>query len=111
MSKQIKQFRYYSSASPNNYPTFYNYYGILSTGNIFASHGGISHLGIQALPGTKFYLNNSPHSIIIGSTGIYELDMGNLGHIYSIKFDKETLNWYENNTARILIDIVYEGGI
>jgi hypothetical protein len=65
------------------------------------------------LPGTKFYLNNSPHSITIGSTGIYELNMQNMGHIYSIRFDPTTLAWYEgvDSTARILIDIVYEGGI
>ena len=111
--KHIKQFRYYGSKSSNNYPALSNYQGILSAGNLFASHGGISQLGIQALPGTKFYLNNSPHSITVGATGIYELDMHGLGHIYSIKFDPTTLASYdkENSTARILIDIVYEGGI
>jgi hypothetical protein len=39
--------------------------------------------------------------------------MHGMGHIYSIKFDPTTLARYnkENSTARILIDIVYEGGI
>ena len=111
--KQIKQFRYYSSKNANNYPALGNYFKTLSTGNIFASHGNISHLGIQAIPGTKFYLNDSPNPIIIGATGIYELEMGKLGHIFAIRFDAETLVWYDapGNTARILIDIVFEGGV
>lgn len=114
--KQIKQFRYYGSnenASKQNYPALSNYYGILSRGNLFASHGGISHLGIQAKPGTKFYLNNSSFPITIGFTGIYELEIDNLGSIYAIRFDPETLSWYdvEGSVNRILIDIVYEGGV
>ena len=111
--KQMKQFRYYSSTSKNNYPAIGNYFKTLRDGNIFASHGGISHLGIQAIPGTKFYLNHSPNPIVIGATGIYELEMNSLGHIFAIRFDSETLAWYDapDNTARILIDIVYEGGV
>ena len=110
--KQIKQFRYYGSTSANNYPALSNYYGTLSSGNLFASHSGISHLGIQAIPGTKFYLNNSAFPITIGFTGIYELELGGLGHIFSIRFDKASLAEYdkENNEDRILIDIMYDGG-
>jgi hypothetical protein len=47
--KQMKQFRYYGStgaASSQNYPSHSNYKGILTRGNLFASHGNISHLGI-----------------------------------------------------------------
>ena len=110
--KQIKQFRYYGSSSAQNYPTLQNYYGTLKSGNLFASHGGISHLGIQALPGTKFYLNNSDLPIEVGFTGIYELNLGNVGNIHAIRFDKTSLDRYDaaGSTARILIDIVYEGG-
>lgn len=111
--KQIKQFRYYGSTSNSNYPTITNYKKTLIEGNIFASHGGITHLGIQALPGTKFTLNKSSLPIIIGFTGIYELEMNNCGHIFAINFDPTTLEWYEgaDNSAHILIDIVYEGGV
>jgi hypothetical protein len=28
------------------------------------------------LPGTKFYLNESSEAVIVGQTGIYELDLG-----------------------------------
>jgi hypothetical protein len=39
--------------------------------------------------------------------------MGTTGNIFAIKFDPTTLAWYDelDNTARILIDIVYEGGL
>ena len=111
--KQIKQFRYYSATSSDNYPALYNYYGVLTKGNLFASHGSITHLGIQAIPGTKFYLNNSDFPIMIGHTGIYELDLSNFGHIFAIRFDPDSLARYNepNNTERILIDIVFEGGV
>ena len=110
--KQIKQFRYYNSTSANNYPELQNYYGALVAGNIFAGHGDITHVGIQARPGTKFYLNNSSFPITIGATGIYELSLDGLGHIHAIKFDATILQSYDSptNTDRILIDIVYEGG-
>ena len=109
--KQIKQFRYYYSDSPDNYPNLTNYQGELTAGNIFSGHGDISHLGIQAMPGTKFYLNDSPLPIAIGFTGIYELQLEGLGHIYSIRFDANDIEKYIQTSAnRIFIDIVYEGG-
>jgi hypothetical protein len=89
-----------------------NYEHTLVGGNIFAQHTGITHLGIQALPGTKFYLNNSTFPITIGFTGIYELEMGTNGYIYSIRFDATSLARYTGGAEsdRILIDIIYEGG-
>lgn len=109
--KYIKQFRYYGEDNKNNYPQYTNYYGILHTGNILQGLGVVSQLGIQARPETKFYLNNSPHPIIIGKTGIFELDLEGRGVITSIRFDKESLTDLNapNNTDRLLIDVVYEG--
>ena len=111
--KQIKQFRYYGSMSDKNYPALENYQHILANGNLFAQHNGITHLGIQAIPGTRFYLNNSVHSITVGYTGIYELDLQIHGYIHSIRFDPTSLAQYAGGTEsdRILIDIIYEGGI
>lgn len=51
--------------------------GIIGPERIIPSNGVITKLGIQAQPGTKVLLspaNNSEISIIIGRTGIYELD-------------------------------------
>lgn len=110
--KQIKQFRYYDSTNINNYPQFINYYGKLVNGNIFESLGAISSLGIQGIPGTKFYLNGASFPITIGKTGIYELDLGEHGRIHSIKFDRQSLEDYytPDDTNRLLIDVLYEGG-
>lgn len=114
--KEIAQFRYYNSAGNKNYPadikasTWYQ-------GNIFQGCGVISHLGIQGYPGVRFYLNGSKSAIMIGETGIYEINLENLGRIYSIQFIKEdlekfydTVNQEEDiNKNRILIvDIIYE---
>ena len=112
--KKIQQFRYYYSNSTNNYPNNIGseYYGKLINGNIFSGYGEITHIGIQAWPGTKFSLNDSPFDIEVGETGIYELDLGEYGHIYSIRFDATTLDMYYTRAAnrRLLIDIMYEGG-
>lgn len=105
--KQFKQFRYYGSGNIKNYPSLSNYYGTLVHGNIFKSHRGISHLGIQAEPGMKFYLNNSDLPITIGFTGIYELELNGVGQIFAIHFDKDSV---DKMTGHILIDIIYEGG-
>ena len=106
--KQIKQFRYYGSMSNKNYPENLSY-GELRAGNIFKNLGIVTHLGIQAIPGTVFYLNNSQHPILVGSTGIYELNLEGLGQIFAIKFAQETLEHIEQGTNGLLIDVVYEG--
>lgn len=106
--KQIKQFRYYKDGDPRNYPrnmTLSN----LTLGNIFSGYGSITQMGIQARPGTLFFLNNSQYQIAIGETGIYEIDLEGQGQIYAIRF--EDLSDYEasESSARLLIDIIYEG--
>ena len=56
-----------------------------------------------------FYLNDSNYPIVIGETGIYEIDLQNYGQIYSIRFTSESLNEYSIGKDRLLIDIIYEG--
>lgn len=120
--KYIKQFRYYGTNSPNNYPEINDYYSNLTSGNIFRSYGAISQLGVQAPPGTKFYLNNSLYNITVGATGIFELDLEGYGRITSIRFDRDSISnaalGYDDETlesndpndpTHIMIDIVYEG--
>ena len=115
--KKIAQFRYRGQNSdgtnhPDNFPQYEFYIDKLTDGNIFQDFGPVTHLGIQAPVGIKFYLNSSPNPIMIGQTGIYELDLENIGRISSIRFDRTDLNNYYTDNARndmILIDIVYEG--
>ena len=108
--KLIQQFRYYGKNDANNYPSK-DLNGILTAGTLFKNYSKISHLGIQGVPGTRFYLNYSIYPIEIGLTGIYELDLGESGLIHAIKFDSTTLNTYDDNNNKLLIDIVYEGGV
>lgn len=93
-----------------NYPETTSYASLL-TGNVFANYP-IIQLGIQGPPNTKFYINGSENPIILGKTGIYELDLQGLGTISSINFDRESLEAidYAQNFKSIMIDIAYEGG-
>lgn len=110
--KVIKQFRYYGASSTENYPEDVMTATNLTNGNIFDGYGSITHLGIQGRPGTRFFLNESPqYPIVLGDTGIYELNLEGHGQIYYISFDGHTLGDYDapSSTDRLLIDIVYEG--
>ena len=77
MSKKVKQFRYYSNGSDNNYPKDLINRQLIS-GSAFNRYMPIVQLGILTMPGTKLYLNGSNNPIIIGNTGIYELDLQGL---------------------------------
>ena len=46
----------------------------------------------------------------MGKTGIYELDLTNLGFIHAIKFNMADLEQYVDtiDNAKILVDIIYE---
>ena len=115
--KQIYQYRYYGNDKTNskyNQPANITAAKLIS-GTIFTegspSKLPIVQLGIQALPGTKFYLNNSADPIIIGSTGIYELNVDGQAYINSISFDSGSINMINSGdilNAYLLVDIIYE---
>jgi hypothetical protein len=108
MAKQIMQFRYYGEKNSKNQPSTINKARLMS-GSVFANYLPITQLGIQTLPGTKFYLNNSTTPIIIGSTGIYELDLEGLSEITSISFESRSLeNVNVNENAYLIIDVICE---
>lgn len=109
--KKIMQFRYYGDGDTRNHPS-----GLTTTDwstNLLKDYGVVSHLGIQAEPGTVFYLNFGGSPIYIGETGIYELDLEGIGRIYGIRFDKDILtSIYTSNPSpdhRVIVDIIYEG--
>lgn len=128
MAKQFKQFRYYSE--PNVYykdnlnaPDFLTQHH-LASGSIFNGTNNIgnpneeahnyfpiSKLGIQSLPGTKFYLNDNTQPVIIGMTGTFELDLKDNIEITALTFDNESINMIrDNHNAYLIIDIIYEEG-
>ena len=106
MANKIMQFRYYGEKVFNNQPSNISASN-LASGHIFSGYLPITQLGIQTLPGTKFYLNNSIYTVVIGSTGIYELDLKGVTQITEIHFDKRSLNLInENNNAYLIVDII-----
>lgn len=134
--KRIAQFRFQGGTlgpdgiwyyHESNYPADLDR-DTLVFGNIFQKLGPVSHLGIQAPPGTRFFLNHSVFPIMVGDTGIYELNLEGIGRITSIQFQKDDLDdMYnlrvdgdevikdDNGNAlwdvadKILVDVVYEG--
>ena len=82
----------------------------LSSGDAFVDYVPIIQLGIQALPGTKFNLNANLDPIIIGVSGMYELDLTNSSAVLtSLTFDKDSLDQIEKNPdGYLIIDIVYD---
>lgn len=118
MAKQVKQFRYYKDNDPKNYPSGLSSEGLsgisfrnLQSGSLFTKYTPIIQLGIQTYPGVKFYLNNGETPIIVGYTGIYELNVEGIADISSLKFDGMSLNQIsKNDGAYLIIDIIYEDG-
>ena len=123
MAYKVKQFRYYNdkssevSESKRNQPATLDGTTTLITsehyvnGDVFGKHFPVTQLGIQALPGTKFYLNEAVDPVIIGATGIYELDLTNGIQISKISFAFDSMEIIKNNdNAFLIVDIIYDDG-
>lgn len=121
MANKIKQFRYYNDTNNlgKNSPSVITIdgadvdvsYAHYVSGAVFGECFPVLQFGIQSLPGTKFYLNNGNDPIIIGSTGIYELDLEGQTEITQIQMDggsMKTIN--DNDSAYLIIDIIYDNG-
>lgn len=109
MAKKIKQVRFYENGSLKNSSTLLTSYE-LTSGRAFVEYTPIFQLGIQALPGTKFYLNGDlSDSIIIGNTGIFELDLTNGNEITGLAFDPVSIaNISANKNAYLIVDMIYD---
>lgn len=110
MAKAVKQFRFYGEDTDalKNYPTEVNI-ASLKNGSVFKPYLPILQLGVQALPGTKFYLNDAVEPIIIGHTGIYELDLDIETQISGLQFNSKSLEIISNNeNAYLIVDIIYD---
>lgn len=102
--KRVKQFRYYGENNSKNAPRNFEF-----KDNWFKNIGAVSHLGVQATPGVRFYLNDQTNSIEVGQTGIYELNLENLGIIKTFKLDFVGLDTDSVAKYGIIVDVVYEG--
>lgn len=113
-SSSVFQFRYYGAKNPKNVPANTEWIGADSNGGEvldLLNSQGISavKIGIQTLPGVKFYLNNLGNTgIIIDHTGVYELDLRNTTTtISTLYFDPESLARIEEiDNASIIVDVL-----
>ena len=86
MANTIQQYRFYEKNSSKNYGI--NDVKDLVTGDFLKEKIPIIQLGIQALAGTRFYLNDSTQPIIIGDNGIFELELDGVKAQVDAKNDK-----------------------
>lgn len=102
MKKQIQQYRYYGENIADNNISRAD----LISGYIFPS--SIIALGIQTYPGIRFYLNGSEDSIVIGSSGIFEIELKDNCEITLLQFDQKSLDYIEDksNSAYLIIDLI-----
>ena len=112
MAKQVYQFRYYGDGDSRNQPAGTITGSKLKSGSIFAKYLPMYQIGIQTMPGVKFYVNNGTLPIIIGQTGIYEIDVDGLTEITNLTFDTTAINLIKANpsNAYLIIDIIYDDG-
>ena len=109
MAQKFAQIRYKSSTTgSNNYPTTLKKAAMVN-GSAFTSYYPIVKLTIDALSGTKFFINQGKQPVIINSTGIFELDLGETFPINSLSFEGDSLDKNTKEDKTILIDIIYEG--
>ena len=116
LDKTIKQFRYYNDNKSMNYPkdlTKSKICGIINIENpegysIFHNKA-IYQLGIQALPGTKFFVNGSTNPAIVGANGFFEIGEHTDFLVNDLVFDEVSIDLIASNpSALLIIDTIEE---
>ena len=107
--KRVLQYRFGNNdIQPNNSDEQINATNLIN-GGIFANHVPIIQLGIQTLPGVKFYINGSDEPIIIGVTGVFELDCTAGTYITALRFEKASVEMINGTpSAYLIVDTIYE---
>ena len=115
MSKTIKQYRYYGDGNQHNQPVDTISKESMYAGDVFISDqmiqefGMITSIGIQGLPGTKIYINESASPILLGMMGTFELDLSNYGFIYKLQVDYNSASIIENTeNGYLIVDVIYD---
>lgn len=108
MATRITQFRYYAEGNENNFPKENSWPSYCSQ-ETFKKYSPISQLGIQTLPGTKIYINSSINPIIIGATGIFELDVTKTSAVINgLRVDQASMELIRDlENGYIIIDLVH----
>ena len=108
MPKNVEQVRYYGDNNKTlNWPEGISRKDFVS-GEVFKGKYPIRQLGIQAPAGTKFYVNNNLNPIIVGNSGIYDIDFAGVNvSIYKLNFDAASMNQIVSNTSYLIVDYIY----
>ena len=108
MAKQIMQFRYYNEDNNDNQPAGNTYEDFCKDGKLFTPYLPFTQIGIQTMPGVRMYLNNNTIGpVIIGSTGIYQLDLEGISEITDLYFDTTSMEMIKKNPGGyLIIDVV-----
>ena len=108
MASRITQLRYYAEGNPNNQPSVFSWPNYC-TQESFKKYSPINQLGIQTLPGTRIFINSSLTPIIIGSTGIFELDVSNTSATISgLRVEQASMEQIRDlENGYLIIDLVY----
>ena len=109
----IKQYRYFGEVNENSETVKSNVTKErLKGGSTEAAlcPGNLTKLGIQTLPGVMFTVTQDNEYIIIGMSGIFELDLTNsITTINYLAIHPNSLNMIDNNPGGyIIIDMEYE---
>lgn len=115
----VYQFRYYGVMDDsNNFPQYPATWAKTDSFDLLSGRGSAVKLGIQTLPGVKFYISDNAVSrgIIIDHTGVFELDLRETTTtIGSLYFDPASLARIDEvDNASIIVDVLCnspEGGI
>ena len=116
MAKAVHQFRFYRNdpSEDRNEPSHSEFEAVgrasvFANGDVFKDYYPFYQLGVQTLPGVMFYLNGSEDPVIVGSTGIYELDMQDGVEIATLQIDGRSLGMIDSATdGYIIIDVLYD---
>ncbi len=109
MNQSFQQFIYCSPGSEHNFPQNLTAESLIN-GRFLPADRTISQLGISALPGTRLYLNGGTAPVVVGFTGLFEIDLSAGGAITDIKVDERSIREIErNDSAYLVIDIAYWG--
>lgn len=118
VSYEIQQYRFYNFNSDKNQPqtlSAWNWVdgddGTNNAKDLLTQLGAAVKIGIQTIPGVKFYLNtDSSAGIIIDHTGVYELDLTDTTTtISTLFFDPESLILIDKvDNASLIVDIMYK---
>ena len=102
MNKKIMQFRYYGTKNKNNFPANIKA-GDFSTEDFFKDYYPIHYIKIQGPTNSiKFWINFNSNSVMLGPSGVYELDLQNFSTIEDLKFSIPS-----NISEPLIIDLIY----